>query len=378
MTRPNEPDRVLAECILVPETSLYVYDPFVGSNDTEMLDYPSRMTIPTDHPFVNLESLSPKERELYHLHIANHQFARDYRKFTGGSEWLAKYPRKQKPLHFIHRADYFGQTHNISTLNHHFHSLPEELLTTQVPQNQEGLRNFVLKPVLSPYQHSGMLNLTLKVVSCAPRVFTIDDFLSSVEVDHVLDLVQKQTLARSATGTDSKGRVSDTRTSRQTWLHRHDDAILDVIMRRMADVLRIDEALLRNRAPTEPISSVYKHTLPIHESLQVVHYAPGQQYTPHHDYVPPSINDPEHAARSINFCLYLNNVPKGGETAFPRFRNAHTREGLRMKPERGKAMIFYMQTPDGNFDDLTHHAGLPVVDGEKYFTNLWIWEPKRT
>jgi prolyl 4-hydroxylase len=41
-------------------------------------------------------------------------------------------------------------------------------------------------------------------------------------------------------------------------------------------------------------------------------------------------------------------------------------------PEKGKAMIFYMYLPDGNLDDLSQHAALPVLEGEKYFANLWV------
>jgi prolyl 4-hydroxylase len=35
-------------------------------------------------------------------------------------------------------------------------------------------------------------------------------------------------------------------------------------------------------------------------------------------------------------------------------------------------MIFYMINPDGNLDDLTQHAAIPVLEGEKYFVNLRI------
>jgi prolyl 4-hydroxylase len=40
-------------------------------------------------------------------------------------------------------------------------------------------------------------------------------------------------------------------------------------------------------------------------------------------------------------------------------------------------MIFFMLNPDGNLDDLTQHAALPVLEGEKWFANLWIHDPIR-
>jgi prolyl 4-hydroxylase len=73
--------------------------------------------------------------------------------------------------------------------------------------------------------------------------------------------------------------------------------------------------------------------------------------------------------------MYLNDVEAGGETTFPRWRNAETSDALKIKPRKGKAIIFFMTLPDGNLDDLTQHAALPVIRGEKYFANLWLHDP---
>lgn len=102
----------------------------------------------------------------------------------------------------------------------------------------------------------------------------------------------------------------------------------------------------------------------------------GQQYTAHHDFGYYK-GHPQSPSRSINFCMYMKDVEEGGETSFPRWRNAETNEPINVKPEKGKAMIFYMINPDGNLDDLTQHAALPVVEGEKFFANLWIHDPFR-
>jgi len=42
-------------------------------------------------------------------------------------------------------------------------------------------------------------------------------------------------------------------------------------------------------------------------------------------------------------------------------------------PEIGKAVLFYSQLPDGNLDDFSQHAALPVTEGEKWLINLWVW-----
>jgi hypothetical protein len=63
----------------------------------------------------------------------------------------------------------------------------------------------------------------------------------------------------------------------------------------------------------------------------------------------------------------------GGETAFPLWVNAETTEQLVVKPEVGKAVLFYNQLPDGNYDERSQHAALPVIIGTKWLTNLWVW-----
>ena len=106
--------------------------------------------------------------------------------------------------------------------------------------------------------------------------------------------------------------------------------------------------------------------------MQIVHYDRTEEYTAHHDF-----GYSERVSRSINLCLYLNEGMEGGQTRFPRWRNAHTSQGLDMTPAKGRAMIFYMKNSDGNLDDLTQHAAQPVLEGEKWFANLWIWDPFR-
>ena len=63
---------------------------------------------------------------------------------------------------------------------------------------------------------------------------------------------------------------------------------------------------------------------------------------------------------------------KGGETSFPRWVNAESFKELRVKPEAGKAVLFYNQLPDGNLDDFSQHAAKPIYDGEKFLINLWV------
>lgn len=196
----------------------------------------------------------------------------------------------------------------------------------------------------------------------------------------ILDLALKRNLKRSTTGMwGDHASVSNVRTSRTTWLPRINSPIMDAILRRGADVLQIDEALFRRHSANErpPSYSDKQNDNPINEDLQIVHYEQGQQYTAHHDFGYPDTR-PNAPSRSINLCLYLNDEGLvGGETKFPRARTAESDDGIAATPVKGKAMIFYMKTPDGNLDDLSQHAAMPVIEGEKWFANLWTWDPER-
>ena len=81
-------------------------------------------------------------------------------------------------------------------------------------------------------------------------------------------------------------------------------------------------------------------------------------------------------ARFATMLFYLNDGGlEGGETSFPRWKNAETFLPLKVKPEAGKAILFYSQLPDGNFDDFSQHAAEKVKSGEKWLINLWTWDP---
>lgn len=80
-------------------------------------------------------------------------------------------------------------------------------------------------------------------------------------------------------------------------------------------------------------------------------------------------------SRFATMLFYLNDDMEGGETSFPRWLNSETSGALLVKPQRGKAVLFYNMLPDGNYDERSQHAALPVKKGEKYLTNLWVWDP---
>lgn len=103
------------------------------------------------------------------------------------------------------------------------------------------------------------------------------------------------------------------------------------------------------------------------EPLVVLHYAPGEQYRPHRDYLSP--NDPGLAGpgrqRVTTVCCYLNEGMQGGATVFPKV-------GVRVQPRQGSAVVFANLGPEGQPDPNSLHAGEPVSFGEKWLATSWI------
>ena len=106
------------------------------------------------------------------------------------------------------------------------------------------------------------------------------------------------------------------------------------------------------------------------EGPQVLHYAPGEQYRRHFDFMEPHL--PGNAAmiaqygqRTQTLLVYLNEGYEGGETDFPTL-------GLRFKGAAGDALMFRNVGAGGQPDRRMGHAGLPPATGEKWLFSQWI------
>eukprot|EP00934_Nitzschia_sp_Nitz4_P006262 Nitzschia sp. Nitz4//scaffold46_size129759//10381//12033//NITZ4_003480-RA/size129759-snap-gene-0.1-mRNA-1//1//CDS//3329552532//6252//frame0 len=358
---PNDDDsKILANFRIVRTNSLYKYDPLGSLAEAT-------------------KSLSPSQLELYKLQHRSLAYSKVYERKTG-RQWIALYGRKHKPRFPMWAADYFNQSHTVVTKETHFLEQPPSKLTEQrVSMSSPTERDRKLREDLQPYRDpSDTLTLNLTVLSVSPRVFEIQNFLSNEEVLHILEIATGAKLARSTTqaGNVAQATTNDaTRTSRNSWIARNRSPIVDAIYRRAADLTQIDEACFRNRVTPEEIQLVPNSTVSVAERLQLVHYDVGQQYTPHHDFATPGLEDGQ-PSRFATLLLYLNEGMDGGETSFPRWLNGKTNQVLSVAPEVGKAVLFYSVLPDGNYDERSQHAALPVRKGEKWLTNLWIWDPR--
>jgi len=130
------------------------------------------------------------------------------------------------------------------------------------------------------------------------------------------------------------------------------------------------------------------------EALQIGWYGIDQKYEAHED------SDPGHqVARSITFLSYLNDVEGGGETLFPvgrtdcgAFLHTHPETGdevfgaklccdtphldaeatLRLRPKKGRVVMFFNHKPSGVKDEGSEHIACPVTAGEKWVAQRWL------
>ena len=106
------------------------------------------------------------------------------------------------------------------------------------------------------------------------------------------------------------------------------------------------------------------------EGLQILHYPTGAGSDPHFDFLAPSnaaniASIARSGQRIATMVTYLNDVPAGGETAFPAL-------GWMVSPHRGHAVLFADCTADGQPDQASVHHSLPVQQGEKWVATKWM------
>ena len=106
------------------------------------------------------------------------------------------------------------------------------------------------------------------------------------------------------------------------------------------------------------------------ERFSVFHYAVGQRFGAHPDYLDPSL--PHYAAdiarrgqRVATFLVYLNDVFEGGETRFIKLER-------NVRPPAGGALFFYNVDESGSPEPLSVHEGLPPTRGEKWLLSQFV------
>jgi prolyl 4-hydroxylase len=96
------------------------------------------------------------------------------------------------------------------------------------------------------------------------------------------------------------------------------------------------------------------------ESNSILHYAPGEEYRPHFDFISGTKNQ-----RIKTIIVYLNQGYGGGGTEF-------LANGFTVYGNIGDAIMFDNVSLEGEIDMLSKHAGLPVTNGTKWIATRWI------
>ncbi|HUG46002.1 MAG TPA: 2OG-Fe(II) oxygenase [Sphingomicrobium sp.] len=191
-----------------------------------------------------------------------------------------------------------------------------------------------------------------QLLSDKPRIVAFAGFATGAECNWVItkahDRLKRATVLRSATGDQTYESVRDN--SAIEFQLTHMDVVLEVLRARIASATRLP--------------------VPIFEPTQVLHYAVGEQFRPHHDFLDPGALGfaeqlRQFGQRIATVILYLNADYTGGETVFPKV-------GIRYRGDAGDALFFANVDRAGNPDPLTMHAGTPPSAGQKWIISQWI------
>lgn len=185
-----------------------------------------------------------------------------------------------------------------------------------------------------------------------PRVRSIGGFLSPAVC---------QWLIGSATGRLHAAQVYDRETGAATLDPSRTNSEVDF------NIVETDLILLLVRAR---IAAVTGMPTAVMELTKILHYAPGQAFAPHYDFIDaaaPGMAEELRlrGQRLVTFLVYLNEAYEGGETDFPA-------AGVRHRGQPGDALYFANVDRDNQPDRQTLHAGLPPHSGEKWLLSQWI------
>jgi len=247
--------------------------------------------------------------------------------------------------------------------------------------------------------------IRVTALSDNPSVFRVANFMTAEEAEKLIHATTAGGYEPSTTGFNSDD-IFYNETDRNSYQAQDDEGPLAMrIKRRAFDVLRL------------------KFNERVAEGFSLLRYHPGEAYIPHTDWFDEEDDEkfnfwPDQGGtnRFVTFFLYLSDVEHGGWTVFPdtppapdqikpggpggpryttrEFRNSiginnktflgsmikecEVENNLKIWPDKGSAIFFYNQSPEGILDGATVHSACPVYKGVKYAANLWVWNQPDT
>lgn len=191
-------------------------------------------------------------------------------------------------------------------------------------------------------------------INAAPRIFTVDNFVSVSECAHLLALATERLIPASAGTADTLSREQTAFTGMAASFGVADgDAVLRNIARRIGGTFGL------------PATHV--------EPISVLRYGANDRYAPHVDFFVPerlahNLAIGDHAGQRVaSFLVYLRAPERGGETHYLKLEK-------KIAGQARMALCHFNLTPAGVPDYATLHTGEPVLAGEKWLARTTLRE----
>jgi len=182
------------------------------------------------------------------------------------------------------------------------------------------------------------------------EMFTIPQFLTNEECDHIVRLTETGSTRSSVAGTGAQSIIYNEGRTSSTAVLLDTEPVVSQVNQKMYTELGIEASY------SEPTQG------------QI--YEVGQEFRHHQDAFG---KDAYHnhclssGQRTWTFMVYLNNVEEGGETDFSVLQKTIT-------PVKGTAVVWKNSDGTGSENPAALHAGLPIIKGKKVIITKWFRE----
>ena len=208
--------------------------------------------------------------------------------------------------------------------------------------------------------------LASQVITPKLQLYLIADFMSPAECQDIIELGQGHLRASTVSLPDQD--VQDALPG--TVQLQADQTYVDLSFRtsHTCDLALLQHPLVE--AMDRKISAAMGLPMGLSEGTQLQRYRVGEQFKAHTDFFTPQSEEYAKFAatrgnRTWTFMVYLNEVEQGGGTHFVAIKKT-------IRPRRGMAVVWNNLTPSGDVNPQTLHAGMPVLEGEKFVITKWF------
>eukprot|EP00232_Nephroselmis_pyriformis_P017771 CAMPEP_0182881898 /NCGR_PEP_ID=MMETSP0034_2-20130328/17446_1 /TAXON_ID=156128 /ORGANISM="Nephroselmis pyriformis, Strain CCMP717" /LENGTH=355 /DNA_ID=CAMNT_0025014947 /DNA_START=1 /DNA_END=1065 /DNA_ORIENTATION=+ len=252
--------------------------------------------------------------------------------------------------------------------------VPKEFAGSGIPVGEDApgySKAALAKRLAADFMEVDLSHPGVKVLSIEPPVLAIDGFLTGEECEGIIsEVLATNSLETSkiggGTASDAAATaMSDRRTSQSVML----DAALAARFPGVQAAVGMVHSKARGLLPGGAWDPPGRLPAPgnfCFELLQAARYEAGQHFLAHEDGFPPELAEQNGFQRHATLLCYLNDVAegRGGCTTFQHL-------GLAVRPEAGKALLFFPAFRDGAPDPRTLHTAEDAGD-LKWVTQQWI------